>query len=420
MKKSLSCGSLHHSIFAAPDVLRHCCKRFYVNGEMKGDVEICKVTSKEDISYEKIKEEKKKLYDNINSGKVTECTGCPWLTEEEWPDLDQMEIKRISVEHHSVCNLRCSYCSDTYFGGKQASYDIKLLMDGLSDKNAISENVSVVWGGGEPVLLKSFDSTFPYIIDRYKPTHNHVFTNATTYNNILGEYLRKGQVTITTSVDAGTAEMYKKIKGQDKLIAVLENLVKYREDGGDSVTIKYILMPENSIQKELIAFIEEVKKHGLADCSFQISSDYTDENIPDIVFEAAMFLFKGLKNIGAKMINFDYHLRPRIDKYQEEERYGLEEMRNGYDNVIVWGAGEYATRMLENKFFSGQISFFVDSDPGKQGKKLNGVLVKSPDAIREEKEALIFIASIEFYRDIYKEILNMGISADQVLDANAF
>jgi len=196
--------------------------------------------------------------------------------------------------------------------------------------------------------------------------------------------------------------------------------VKYREDGGDSVTIKYILMPENSIQKELMAFIEEVKKHGLADCSFQISSDYTDENIPDIVFEAAMFLFKRLKNIGAKMINFDYHLRPRIDKYQEEERYGLEEMRNEFDNVIVWGAGEYATRMLENKFFSGQISFFVDSDPGKQGKKLNGVLVKSPDAIREEKEALIFIASIEFYRDIYKEILNMGISADQVLDANAF
>ena len=133
-----------------------------------------------------------------------------------------------------------------------------------------------------------------------------------------------------------------------------------------------------------------------------------------------MFLFNGLKNIGAKMINFDYHLRPRIDKYQEGEKVGLEENRNVYDKVIVWGAGEYATRMLENKLFSGQILFFVDSDPGKHGKKVNGVLVKSPDAIIEEKDALIFIASIQFYRDIYKEILNMGIPANQVLDANAF
>jgi len=420
MKKSFSCESLHHAIYAAPDVLRHCCKRFYVNGEMKGDVEICAAASDDDISYEHIKEQKARLYEDINSGKTTECTGCPWLREEEWPSLDQLDISRISIEHHSVCNLRCSYCSDTYFGGKQPSYDIKLLMDDLSRNNAIRENFSLVWGGGESVLLKSFDSVFPYITERYKPASNHLFTNSTVYNSVLGEALRKEQVTVTTSVDAGTAKTYKEIKGKDKFVAVMENLERYRDDGGDSLTVKYILMPENSSKKELTGFIEEVKKHNLEKCGFQISSDFKDEHIGDAVVEAATFLFDNLKKIGAEMINFDYHLRPRMYEYQAKARHGQDANKSAYENIIVWGAGEYAVRMLENPSFAGRVEFFVDSDLRKQGKEINGIAVKSPRAILEEGNPVIFIASVEYYRDIYKEILSMGVPAEQVLDATLF
>ena len=186
---------------------------------------------------------------------------------------------------------------------------------------------------------------------------------------------------------------------------------------------KLIIVPTLNEKKNILLLYNKINKGDKLRRTTEEASDPRRDELLGAFFHGVddgTTVFKGLKNIGAKMINFDYHLRPRIDKYQEEERYGLEKMRNGYDNVIVWGASEYATRMLENKFFSGQISFFVDSDPGKQGKKVNGVLVKSPDAIIEEKDALIFIASIQFYRDIYKEILNMGISADQVLDANAF
>ena len=68
MAKTLSCESLHHAVYAAPDVLRHCCKRFFVDGKMKGDVEISDVTSDADISYDRIMEQKKKLHEDINQG----------------------------------------------------------------------------------------------------------------------------------------------------------------------------------------------------------------------------------------------------------------------------------------------------------------------------------------------------------------
>lgn len=420
MKKTLSCESLHHAVYAAPDVLRHCCKRFFVDGEMKGDVEICGVTSNEDISYERIREQKKRLYEDTNQGKNTACTGCPWLTEGDWPSFDKLEISHVSIEHHSVCNLRCSYCSDIYFGGKQASYDIKLLFEELSRHNAISEKLSLVWGGGESVLLKSFDSIFPFIIDRYKPVNNHLFTNATTHNQTLDKYLRKGKVTITTSLDAGTAEAYKAIKERNKFNAVVKNLSKYQAAGGDMVNIKYILMPENIAKTELQSFINVIKDNDLSGCSFQISSDFKDEIIDDEVVSAAAFLFENLKNIGATMINYDYHLRPRMDKFQTENAQSKEPDSTLYDDVIVWGAGEFAMRMVEQQSLSEKIKFFVDSDPAKQGGEIDGKKIKAPSTILAEKEAYIFIASVRYYRDIYHELADMGVSPDKVIDANLF
>ena len=49
-----SCEDLQGSIYFAPDVLRNCCQRFFVNEERKGDVEIIKISSNKDLDYKKI------------------------------------------------------------------------------------------------------------------------------------------------------------------------------------------------------------------------------------------------------------------------------------------------------------------------------------------------------------------------------
>ena len=63
-KKKYSCEDLQGSVYFAPNVLRHCCQRFFVKGKMKGDVEIMKVNSDQDISSEKIISEKTKIINN--------------------------------------------------------------------------------------------------------------------------------------------------------------------------------------------------------------------------------------------------------------------------------------------------------------------------------------------------------------------
>ncbi|MEZ0315718.1 MAG: glycosyltransferase family 2 protein, partial [Methylophilaceae bacterium] len=127
MNKSWSCIDLHHSVFLAPDQIRTCCKRFFVDGEMRGDVSLMDVPelNATPITPARILKAKQTLHNKINAGEKSGCSGCPFLEFKEWGALDKLEVKYLSFEYHSVCNLKCSYCSDTYFGGKQANYDVK-------------------------------------------------------------------------------------------------------------------------------------------------------------------------------------------------------------------------------------------------------------------------------------------------------
>ena len=396
MAKTLSCESLHHAVYAAPDVLRHCCKRFFVDEQMKGDVEIKNIASSVDISYEHILNEKRKLYEDINAGKETPCTGCPWLTKRDWPSFDKLNISLISVEHHTVCNLRCSYCSDMYYGGKKPSYDVKKLFENLSEGDGLSSKLSLVWGGGEPMLFGSFDSTFSFIADTYKPTNNNIFTNAVRHSPTIQKYLEKGEINITVSMDAGTAETFKLVRGRNRFTAVLENLEKYHAAGGDNVIIKYILMPSNCSKREIMAFIGCINEYGLEKCSFQVSTDFKDEIIDNEVISGARLLLDNLKALGTEMINFDYHLRPRVLKSLEGKSSELSLERESWDGVIVWGAGEYALRMLEQQALSKNILFFVDSDIEKQGREIEGISIRAPRDILEEINSPIFIASSQY------------------------
>jgi poly(ribitol-phosphate) beta-N-acetylglucosaminyltransferase len=412
-KKTLSCEALHGSIYFAPDMLRHCCKRFTRNGKLQGDVKIFDVKTQDDITYEKILEKKNKLYKDINLGKDTPCTGCPWLVEDDWKPIEEFKIKHISIEVHSVCNMRCIYCSEVYYGGKQPNYNIKKIINQFIEKNKISNDVSLIWAGGEAVLLRNFEQTFEEITTALKPKNNYIFTNATVYKEIITKYLKKNAVNIVTSIDAGTHHTFKKIRKSDALDKIFHNLERYSSVGKANINVKYILMEENSSKKELQAFVEKIKKHNLTDCTFQISSNYKNNVISNKEANAALFLYKLIKDLGVILINFDDHLMPRIKKIINNKNNKIT------GSVIIWGAGDYS-RMLfkeDKSFIRNRTKFFVDKNPNKQGKEFLGLPVKSPNAIKNHKSCKLIIASALSYKEIYETLIKeYKISPDMIID----
>ena len=147
-KKTISCRFLQRAIYYGPDELRHCCKRFYHKGKMKGDVPMFSLQKNPDVSLDRIIEAKKNLINKINNNEQTGCTGCPVLEKANWRDVEDEKFDHISIEHHTRCNMRCSYCSEVYYGGKVSQYDIFQALDQLVKENKIRDDCQVAWGGG--------------------------------------------------------------------------------------------------------------------------------------------------------------------------------------------------------------------------------------------------------------------------------
>lgn len=310
--KTLSCSALHHSVYFAPNELRHCCKRFFVDGKIKGDVQIFPVKKTHDISVNKILKEKRKLYDSINRGEDNACSGCPFLTLDHWPELKKLEIKHVSIETHSVCNMKCTYCSDVYYGGLRPKYNFEKVLDNFKKANVFSKKLDVAWGGGEPTLMENFDNIFKKFINSFKPKSNKIYSNAIKYSKTIERYLKNSKVSLTTSIDAGTKKTFKKIRGVKAFEKVLSNLKRYSKVSKKGVVIKYILTEENYQLDEINSFINQIKKYKLQNCDFQISSNFKDEELKNDQVASAIKLYTTLIEIGANTCYFDDHLIPRL------------------------------------------------------------------------------------------------------------
>ncbi|MCM1236703.1 MAG: hypothetical protein NC489_42045, partial [Ruminococcus flavefaciens] len=80
--------------------------------------------------------------------------------------------------------------------------------------------------------------------------------------------------------------------------------------------------------------------------------------------------------------------------------------------VIIWGTGLEAPRIIEKYHIPiHDDTFFIDNDSSKQGKEYMGKPIKSPETIKEEQDALIFIAS-SYYVDILRQIKEEKLCTD--------
>ncbi len=430
IKKSWSCYDLHHSIFLAPDEIRTCCKRFFVDGKRKGDVVILK--SESDSSHpfraEDILREKRDLYTLINRGASESCAGCPFLEFKEWGYINELEIENVSFEYHSICNMRCQYCSDTYYSGKGVSYNVQDLVDELIDDGSFASLKSVVWGGGEPVLDRLFDPIIQRIADGFPAIKQRVITNSSVYSKKIEDLLRNDRITITTSVDAGTPDKFREVRGNPKFDDVFNNLVKYAAVRPGNVTVKYIILQNNSSHDELLAFSKNVASHSLAGCNFQISCDFTSEKIDLDLVIAGVSLFGMLMDLDCRIVFFDELLRQRIPDPDEKmmgaiisrlEDLGLRHAvadPADYPSVIIWGAGIQTKTLLDHSSFfkKTKVEYIVDSSLGNGTAVLFGHPVYGPEKLADS-DVPVLISAVQSTPFIYEEFLGLGLDRSRLI-----
>lgn len=425
--KKYSCEDLQGSIYFAPNVLRNCCQRFFVNGKQKGDVEIVKVKENKDLDFKKIVNAKKKIIEDLNNNKPNPCDGCPKIQYKEWSD--EIKIKKISLEAHSKCNARCSYCSEMFYGGLNPNYSLEFMLEDFKKNNFFEKNVAVTWGGGEPVLLKNFDHIFKTFIDSKYPKFKdiRVYSNSIIYNKLIHKYLDEKKIILTTSTDAGTQKTFEKVRGVKKgFLKIFENLKKYNKNKSGNIIIKYILTDENYQNEEIDEFINLIEKNDLLNCNFEISTDYKFESLDLKKTYAIIYFFNKLKSKGSEFVHFDDHVRKRIFNILSKEINNddiennkiFKDLRNYFNKeIIVWGTGRYAQEVISKSFLfkKSKVAFYVDKFLDNKENKFINEKIFSPEKILNSDNP-IFIASSTYWQDIYRQIIAMGVNKKRVIN----
>lgn len=116
-------------------------------------------------------------------------------------------------------------------------------------------------GGGESTLHREFDDIAAFAFEH--GITMHVYTNAVGVSKSLLTGLKSGLASVIISVDAGTAETYRRIKKKDVLHRVWESIAEYISAKPEAVFVKYIMMDSNRSKLEIDAFLDQARKSGV-------------------------------------------------------------------------------------------------------------------------------------------------------------
>jgi glycosyltransferase involved in cell wall biosynthesis len=430
-RKTWSCTDLHNSLFMAPNEIRTCCKRFFINDELKGDVVLKNIQLKDDsaISIDEITQSKRDLHLAINRGEDTPCSGCPFMEFKEWGEIENLQVKYLSMEHHSVCNLRCTYCDEKYYGGARPSYNVIDTLEKLQENGAFESLETVVWGGGEPLLDKNFYQMFLSIATSNPGIKQRVLSNSKIYSNELATELSRENTELITSIDAGTEDTFLKIRGRGSLDRVMGNLQRYATAGGSkSITIKFIFTDGNCNLEEVNSFIKICESKELMNCIFQISFDFKKDMLDDLTFSLAVHLYTELLKKGACFVFFDdlfyfrlgegFSLSTQVLKYLGEFDTDLSLIKKStsLEPFYIWGIG-IQTKLLEdtlNISKSWPIIGFIDGLDQNANTKFLGFDVYTPEKILDNNFR-IYISAVQSNRSILKQISKLNINSDRII-----
>jgi len=190
------------------------------------------------------------------------CNGCIVLREQMWPEDYKVSDYVLSTEPDSSCQFKCVYCYSGHYGNSdlktKRSNDIRfdkrvdLLLELETRGLANPSFTKLSFSDGELCVDPKRDNLFA-LAEKYMTS---IYTNAGVYHEKIASLLEREKTTIIVSVDAGTKETFKSVKGADSFDKVCENLRRYAAANSSQTWLQYIFLPgKNDNDDDINGFI---------------------------------------------------------------------------------------------------------------------------------------------------------------------
>jgi len=252
----------------------------------------------EKIDYEKFFEIKNKYRELAKSGNIHQnCKNCIYLSSANWSDDDYFD--HFTFNYWSNCNSKCIYCytKDLAEKDKRQYYEVYPIIKDMSKKGLLraTPRNCVVFGGGEPTILKEFDKLVDLFIQE---GFNNIRVNSSgiKYSKTLEKGLKNNSVSLVISPDCGSKDTYLKIKRVNCFDKVWDNIKEYAKKQGNenNLKVKYILLPEiNDNKEEIDKWFDMVLKSGVKSVSVSVEQEWYAKhhpNFPQYIYDSLHYI----------------------------------------------------------------------------------------------------------------------------------
>ena len=236
----------------------------------------------------------------LNNTKHNEspCFGCPELVLGHWPPRPYL-FDSLTINDFKECNLRCDYCHRTESDRSQVqterTHELLPIIRNMVENGYLSSRAIINWGGGEVALCRDFEPVAMYFTKR--SFRQFVNTNATIYSEAIEAGMRTRLMDVQVSVDSGTRETYRIVKGRDAFEAVWANITRYAVVG--TIAIKYILIESNSSRSEIDSFISMCRAARIAKIVVAPENNqYANNEISTDTLRAAAYMIHQAQKAG--------------------------------------------------------------------------------------------------------------------------
>lgn len=255
-----ACDRLLGSLVFDLDAITPCCVMPH-NGELN-------ISFYDHQDYGSLIDNKVELMRSINNDESHLCRKCKFLKKYDKITLSDFATRVVTFTFDKTCNLRCSYC---FLSNEESIFSLQRTSEHKNNIRAriaeIFEHIPlhslecVMLAGGEPFLLDDFEGFYEQIL-ALKPKNIIIFSNLTRYRSCVRPKCGSESIQIVCSLDAGTSEIYSRIKKRDSFTSVVANIRRYAAIDPQSVYVKYLFTQENSSRDEVDAFFEVVRTSG--------------------------------------------------------------------------------------------------------------------------------------------------------------
>jgi pyruvate-formate lyase-activating enzyme len=199
--------------------------------------------SSEEI-YGEYLEMRKKTIESLALGNDGVCKGCDKIKDAYYSLIsDDVNIRQLAFGAGFVCQFKCIYCEHIQQPLETRQKETNRMIEfvrWMQDKRIINNETRITIANGEITI----NPRFKEILELFSQNPCAILTNGMIYRQEIANMLRSERNNLNVSLDSGTPETFRKVKGVDCYDEVCDNITKYAEYAHEgSVNLKYILIP---------------------------------------------------------------------------------------------------------------------------------------------------------------------------------